>query len=821
MPYKSFLIADQKTGLELDKEPFLLPEEAYAVLENAYVWRSRLKKKSANKLLGRLRRVFTAVGIGLTGASPWAFTLYSVVAPVINDGSQQQIEPGSVVITFGGITLTDQGDGTLTSPTPGNSGTINYTTGAIVLTHTAGAGVAATASFAYFPGLPVMGIPTRLLESTNAEQTLAFDTRYAYVYNNSTNAWNEFITGTTWTGTNADFFWSLSYRRVGAVTVFWTTNYYLATPLDPIRYTPDGTIWRTFAPLIDATDSLQQCKMLMPQKGYLLAISTVEGVDSSNYTVYPQRVRWSQFGNPLVDPVDGGDADAWREDIIGRGGHEDVPTGEHIISAAFLKDTLIIYCETSTWRFRFTNNQVQPFVFERVNAEFGSEGKMSSVFFDAGPVTIGNRGITQTDGVNAQRIDLKIPDEVFGFHNENSGPERVYGIRDFDEQVVYWAFPNDDENGTYPNRILLYNYRDQNWAILRDSFTALGYWQSFADLTWGEAISLWGESNFLWNSNKNQALYPKVVGGNQQGFVNILQEVEVGEANLRIESITIADPMVVTSTAHNLSTGDYVRFLNVVATGLTTELNNFIFMVERVTADTLRLFRKARFTITGITQATSAVVTVPGHNFTPGDLAQFRELAGMVEINGITARVLATTANTVTIDLDTSAFTAYISGGNAENLMSPMQLVSQTAGTFSGYGEMARVDTMTVRTKQFNPALSEGRSTRIGWSEYYFDATPSGKFTLNIYVDGNQNTPVNAPSTDAQESNVVETYENNFEQTGQEKLWHGQFDSCVGNFFQLEYSLSEAQMTSLQISSSPFVLHAASVWAEPSNERLS
>ena len=90
-----------------------------------------------------------------------------------------EISAGSVVIVIGGVTFTDQGNGTLTSVTPGNSGVINYITGQVTLTTTVAAGTAATATFSYFPALPVMGILKRDVSTVGIDQTVFFDTRYA------------------------------------------------------------------------------------------------------------------------------------------------------------------------------------------------------------------------------------------------------------------------------------------------------------------------------------------------------------------------------------------------------------------------------------------------------------------------------------------------------------------------------------------------------------------------------------------------------------------------------------------------------------------
>ena len=50
--YDRFLIAPFQTGLENDLEPWLLPEDAFEILENAYVFRGRVHKRFGYTLFG-------------------------------------------------------------------------------------------------------------------------------------------------------------------------------------------------------------------------------------------------------------------------------------------------------------------------------------------------------------------------------------------------------------------------------------------------------------------------------------------------------------------------------------------------------------------------------------------------------------------------------------------------------------------------------------------------------------------------------------------------------------------------------------------------
>jgi len=79
-------------------------------------------------------------------------------------------------------------------------------------------------------------------------------------------------------------------------------------------------------------------------------------------------------------------------------------------------------------------------------------------------------------------------------------------------------------------------------------------------------------------------------------------------------------------------------------------------------------------TVSGITQANPAVVTASSHGFSNGDFVILSSVVGMTEVNGKTFKVADKTTNTFELqdvdgtDINSSAFTAYSSGGDANRI---------------------------------------------------------------------------------------------------------------------------------------------------------
>lgn len=106
--------------------------------------------------------------------------------------------------------------------------------------------------------------------------------------------------------------------------------------------------------------------------------------------------------------------------------------------------------------------------------------------------------------------------------------------------------------------------------------------------------------------------------------------------------------------------------------------------------------------ITAISKATQAVLTIGAHSFVVGDLVVPTGVLGMTQINGLRALVTAITGTTITVAINSTAFSTYTSGGvvntrpqTGEAVTAgcmfdiPMRFTSDLSGEFTAYGVLS------------------------------------------------------------------------------------------------------------------------------------
>jgi hypothetical protein len=838
MTIQTIVVSDFVTGLENDVVPTKISNEAFSVLENAYVWRNRVKQKDGVASLGRLKRELTAQSLGNTdGAGNKSVNIISTVSLELTSS----IVPGSITVTVAGAppqVFTEPAipDGTLSNGGLG-TGTINYATGALTLdTNPDLAAAAVTITFEYYPGLPVLGLDNYDTQAINTETLIAFDQKYAYEYFT-----NEFIDASfykmaaprnpvTWSGGNYQQFYATNYEGAMWVTnnnhgthilsitditknnpgvVTTAVNHGLSTGdkiiiLNVVGMTQvnsttstvtqftitvtalnkftigvnttaygayvsgglamilsstvsgDGIRWydgnsstlgfANFNPPLNSanTQFLKGALCMIPFKDRLLFFNTVEGTSStSNNIRYPQRCRWSENGTPYYanSPTNYGvQLAAFYDDIPGRGGYIDCPTNEHITAIAQNKDVVLVWFERSFYRIVYTGNEVLPFIWQKINDTLGVESAFSPVQFDDYAMGFGMTGIFKSTTNDIARIDTRIPNIIFTVKNSDNGQERVCGLIDYDEEVVYFAYPDAiapvDTSFVYNTRILLYNYRNDTFGTLKDTFTTLGYFYTTTDLSlkWGNASDEWGDANYEWGTYQYNTAHRIVAAGNQKGYVfRLIHQQVVNDPQLNIE-------------AYNITTGQ---------------------------------------------------ITCANHGLEDGDFVYITDCLGSTALNDITYQIQLINNNNFRL-LDFPAASAY-----------------------TGLGQLARVDKFQIGTKEFNMFTKVPISMRINQVDFYVETTESGQFVCQIYEGTNINQAVNSSSliggtgySMGADSDIVVSTPNNLliQIPQQEYLWQTLQPSVTGQSMRLFMTQDERQLLDRDIYQHQLIMQAFVVY---------
>jgi len=772
MPFDRFLISPINTGLQTDTKPWQVLDDAFTYLQNAYVFRGRVRKRFGSLLMGTTP-LQSQLRISL-GAN----TNAAIALPANTAAHTPQLALGQLFSlgadTFevfqlgaGVSTLSTNVGVTAVIDSVATPNTITFTGGALVTVF-------------WYPSLPVMGITQYESGAVNNHPTYAFDTEFAYTFTGSPGAWTRSGTA-VWKGSNLNYFWTSNWQGIPGTVVMFVTNFNATVPApgatdDPIWYF-DGTTWTAasganafyFLPAGGAIHTgafVSTARIIVPFRNRLVLLNTVENDGAGVTSAHVQRARYSFNGSPFArnawyepNQFDSSGGVINQNNIAAGSSFVDASTEEQIISAEFIKDRLIVYFERSTWELAYTGYEIEPFVWNKLNTELGSQSTFSTIPFDKEVLTIGNTGVHGCNGSNVVRIDDKIPDEIFEFESKANGNLRTVGIRDYYGELAIWTFVSDLEEPTqtFPNQLLIYNYKNESWALFDDCFTFWGYFEQQSDTTWASTVpQTWEQANYTWNFGVIQSNQRQIIGGNQQGYVlRLSNDSSRNAAGMNITNMSFAVTGIVTLKIynHNLSATpsefpadqDFIYFENIVADATTMAfMNNTIFPVFSVVD-----------------------------------------------------------ANTITVNTF---------GG-------------LTAGTYLGGGTVARVSNIQITTKQFNPYVDQDRNVYIQRVDFGVGSTTFGQITVD-YFPSSSNVSMIADGVQSgaiMGNSVLETtpYATVPLEAYQTLLWHPLYFQCQGQFVQFSIYLNPNQMVNPSIAFSDFELQGMVLYTQPTNARLS
>ena len=851
MSVDKFLIAPFDSGLNTALKPFMIPDAAFSQLKNANVFRGRIVKRFGSELTGDgatnnvNQTLYSQTAIKLDSWTPattvcvgrtdgaGGFTGY------VPDGNGIYV---SQKFTIDAITYTINALGNpaaLTVSGGGSTGTIDTTTGELIIVGavankdiifypfigysglTDGAGVATgkvpgkkyrigqqfsvedvvftviqsgnmlrsdgsleAATFDtttgvysitiaaspnkpvyFYPHDPIMGFSQYEKVPVTDQPAYAFDTQF--VYNFTGGRWLQ--TGPApafyFHGSDSQFFWSSCWlgKNVGEVAMFVTNNNATngaALPTDdPIWYF-DGNIWLRFMPKVQNTGKrIVSARIILPFKRRLVMFDVTEQVGTTNTRIV-YRGRFSIDGSPLQQTltlmqgaIDDGEY-AWLEPNqlnSGGGSYVDCTSQEGIIATKYLRDRLDVFFERSTWEFTYTSNEVEPFQWNKLNTELGSESTFSTVPFDKMVLTVSPSGITVCNGSNVERLDSDIPDYVFQIDNDPTGTARIFGVRDYKQEMVYWTLPINSKTplSVFPNTILVYNYKNNTWSENDDCITAFGYFEQSKDKTWQEMTIPWEECNFPWTYYLSIAKERQILAGNHQGYIFLIKPAVT--SNARVMSVTDFNYNAVTRACtvkimdHSLRANDYIKLYD-----------------------------------------------INGINFDPVD-------TGIHQVK-------------VVLDKDTVILNDCV--------------LLPVPGTYVGGGTVSRVSQVSIKTKQWNFYLKEGKNFMVNRIDFL--VTKSSGHLDTSFSTNSTNIDMAQEAISTTTSLGLNPYTIdlsgrpgllNLEQY-QERVWRTIYPQADGNFIQLNLSLNDSMMKNNADAFSTLEIHGIILYCNPTGSAM-
>jgi hypothetical protein len=424
--------------------------------------------------------------------------------------------------------VTDNGSGGWGTPTTSDiftgGGTIDYTTG-----------------FVYFD-TDTSGAVSITLNITATLQTPA-PSSYGYFTGNNTN----FFNWTNWQPTDpTTFLSSVSYLYV-------TNNFDPVTLFDgtllsrPIYYVNSGD-----------TDYITNTLDVKVYKNRLLMI-----LPTLNTTSNPlnQSIYYSALFNPFN----------FINDIAGNGGSLTAPSGDIIQSAEFLRDGVLLFFTNSTWIFRYTGYDINPYRFDKINNTKTNAVPYGTVAYDERSTSIGSTGFIACDGANVQRYDIQIID-----YYETNISEQYYGQcygQRYDNLNQAWVMyvsngttnPVVGTGAPGSDSAIIYNYLENSWATYTFPIpmTCMGIFFTQEGLIWEDATFSWESADLPWKSYSSQKFTPLLLGGDVNGNVYWMDDEEaVTDANAADPDVPFTILPNVTTTRWNpiIQLGQKVQF---------------------------------------------------------------------------------------------------------------------------------------------------------------------------------------------------------------------------------------------------------------------
>ncbi len=339
-------------------------------------------------------------------------------------------------------------------------------------------------------------------------------------------------------------------------------------------------------------------------------------------------------------------------------------TYENIVGASILGNVFAFNLERSNWIIEKTRDAFNPYFSRKIPGPLGTNASFSMASWADTVKTMGKTGLIGTDNRESLRVDNKIPrfteDEV----NQEEFDQTYGGFDRVNDQFL-WAYVDAGSGSSTQDKVLVQNYEFDTWTTFNLRLSCFGQTDLGRNLVWNQidetenaSWGRWDTTEEVWNKIGLGVSVQKTLAGDDLGFIYELN-------------------------------ADYDDYLT---------------------------------SISAITQASQAVLTVDATGIQAGDLVVVQNVEGMTEINNYDPEtdpasfepytVISATPTSVTLNVDSTLFTA----------------ATPNTGTIS------KVINFSADTIPFNPYRSIGRRCYVGYVEFLLD-TDGGFLKVDVFSD--------------------------------------------------------------------------------------
>lgn len=447
--YEPHLIYDMRTGLRLDRQPWLSPQDAFRTLEDCYLQYGVLRKRSGYTEFADFVHIDSATfGTGLFGRGKFGiggverkpgnaimgiynFYKKTLEQLLIMDTRRVNKYNASAGLCDDITTLNARfksgqkeilvGD-TITGASSGDTAIVV----AVVLDKGTWAGSDASG--------------TLILSSASPGD---FQAENITVGGSTVAILTEGCSYEEFTGDDADFFWFENWKGVG----YFTNNQ------DQIRKY-DGSYVTKFNIDLDVEggpdNDVNTCLLVFHMEGRLILLRTTE-----RGTAHYQRLRWGEIGTTNFKDAK----------------HLDAPRDDWIIGADFIGGELIVFFERGVMKIVYTGDPDTPFKWEKVDSVEGCYATMSLAAFSDEIICVGPTRFISCDGREVEGIDDKIPDLMLNFNQAALNYCYAMVIEEMRQALISHVSASADK----PDRALVINYEEDSFAIFNLPIHTMGY----------------------------------------------------------------------------------------------------------------------------------------------------------------------------------------------------------------------------------------------------------------------------------------------------------------------------------------------------------